>query len=71
MPTKGTVVIPIRVREELRNAIDKEAKRRKMTRNRMLALGLEADYSCGPDSHETDEIPHGTGVPGLRDDDDD
>lgn len=42
-----------------------------MTRNRMLALGLEADYSCGVDSHETDDSTHGTPPLHLVDDDDD
>ena len=48
MPTLGTEVIAVRVRQELKEAIVAEALRRKLTVNGLLVETLASRFSCVP-----------------------
>jgi len=48
MPTLGTEVIAVRVRQELKEAIVAEALRRQLTVNGLLVETLASRFSCVP-----------------------
>jgi len=53
MPTKDSAVITIRVPVTLRDAIDQEAHRRHLSRNRLVVMALDAFFFVGSESRET------------------
>jgi hypothetical protein len=71
MPTVGTETLTIRVRSEIKRAIQKDAKRRRITTNKALALLLEERFFVADDSQKTDEVSQHLGQITVRDIDED